>query len=334
MADLITPTPIPTSAPVPDPSDESTYDQRAYDFDAWMRNTLSPGINTQAAGVYQNAQYVQEKASAANTSAGSAATSATTASTASQNAASSANFKGAWSGLTGGLTVPASVAHNSKLWLLLNNLANVTTSQPGVSADWVDITASKPGANSDITSLSPTTGGLQINGRTKLISDSEKYALELKYSAGANGVFVGATATGDLVICGPGGNELVKLDASGSLLIVSGKAMGYGIGAGGTVTQSTSKSTAVTLNKPTGKITMNNAPLGAGAVVGFVFNNSFIGANDVLSVSIDAASANFDYILSTYCALGYAYIRLKNDGSVSRSEPIGINFQIGKGATS
>ncbi|NBS24587.1 MAG: hypothetical protein EBS78_11605 [Altererythrobacter sp.] len=37
--------------------------------------------------------------------------------------------------------------------------------------------------------------------------------------------------------------------------------IGYGTGAGGTVTQATSKSTGVTLDKVCGEITMNNATL-------------------------------------------------------------------------
>ena len=52
------------------------------------------------------------------------------------NVAALANFKGAWSALTGALNKPASVFHNGAFWALLNNLANVTASTPGVSADW------------------------------------------------------------------------------------------------------------------------------------------------------------------------------------------------------
>lgn len=48
-----------------------------------------------------------------------------------------ANFKGDWSDLTGSLNVPATVRHNSTIWLLINNLADVTTSEPSEgSADW------------------------------------------------------------------------------------------------------------------------------------------------------------------------------------------------------
>lgn len=47
-----------------------------------------------------------------------------------------ANFKGLWSSLSGPLNKPASVKHNNRIWLLLNNLADVAASEPGVSADW------------------------------------------------------------------------------------------------------------------------------------------------------------------------------------------------------
>lgn len=54
-------------------------------------------------------------------------------------ATSAANFKGEWSPLTGSLAVPASVYHDGRHWNLLNDLADVTTSEPGVSSDWATI---------------------------------------------------------------------------------------------------------------------------------------------------------------------------------------------------
>lgn len=65
-----------------------------------------------------------------------AAQSATNAQDAAIAAGSFANYKGLWSSLTGALNKPASVKHNGKYWNLLNNLANVQSSEPGVSADW------------------------------------------------------------------------------------------------------------------------------------------------------------------------------------------------------
>lgn len=73
--------------------------------------------------------------------AGAVETNALTASNSAAAALAAANYKGTWASLTGALNIPASVSHNSKVWLLLNNLADVTTSEPGVSADWAVLTS-------------------------------------------------------------------------------------------------------------------------------------------------------------------------------------------------
>ena len=54
------------------------------------------------------------------------------------NAAESiVNFKGRWSDLTGALAIPATVLHNDAFWVLLENLTDVTLSEPSdVNSDW------------------------------------------------------------------------------------------------------------------------------------------------------------------------------------------------------
>lgn len=60
---------------------------------------------------------------------------------AASTAQSAANFKGEWSSLSGSLSKPASVANGGKLWLLLNDLADVTLSEPTPSnSDWIQVT--------------------------------------------------------------------------------------------------------------------------------------------------------------------------------------------------
>lgn len=71
-----------------------------------------------------------------NTNAAAAAASATSAANASANISALANFKGNWSAQVGAIAKPASVFHSGAFWALLNNLADVTASEPGVSADW------------------------------------------------------------------------------------------------------------------------------------------------------------------------------------------------------
>lgn len=72
----------------------------------------------------------------ANALAADVAASAAAAATSADAAAAAANFVGEWSALSGPLNKPATVRHTGNFWVLLVNLADVTLSEPGVSADW------------------------------------------------------------------------------------------------------------------------------------------------------------------------------------------------------
>ncbi len=131
------------------------------------------------------------------------------------------------------------------------------------------------------------------------------------------------------------GVTAVTVDASQNVLVTAPSGLGYGTGSGGTVTQLTSKSTAVTLNKPTGKITMNNAALAAGAAVQFRMDNTTVGVNDICVANITnaASSSNYQlYVLVT--AASTVFFGLKNETAGSLSDALVINFAIIKGATS
>ena len=109
--------------------------------------------------------------------------------------------------------------------------------------------------------------------------------------------------------------------------------IGYNATAQGTVTQLTSKSTGVTLNKSMGRITMNNAELGGGNGVTFTLTNSFISANDVVVVSISGggtAGSYWPYVASQ--TTGSAVIGLYNNTGGPLSEAVIINFAIIHGA--
>ena len=120
----------------------------------------------------------------------------------------------------------------------------------------------------------------------------------------------------------------------GETLVIGAAGLGYGTGAGGTVTQATSKATAVTLNKPTGQITMTADSLAAGASISFQFNNSLISAVDTLIVNIVwSAVSPPNYIVRAGVGVGAANIILKNDSAGALAEAVQINFAIIKGAT-
>ena len=114
--------------------------------------------------------------------------------------------------------------------------------------------------------------------------------------------------------------------------------IGYATGAQGTVTQATSKSTGVTLNKSAGRITMDAAALAAGVAVSFVLTNSTISINDTIIVNVSSnttgslAGAYTTYV--SYLAAGSALITLRNlTAATSYSEAVVINFAIIHGAT-
>lgn len=109
-----------------------------FNTDAFTFGTAMPGVSTAikaiADAAYTNAVSANEDATAAASASVSAAQAAAA-------AAGSANFKGDWSTLTGALNMPASVRHSGRFWVLLANLANVTTAVPGVSASWAALDA-------------------------------------------------------------------------------------------------------------------------------------------------------------------------------------------------
>ena len=110
--------------------------------------------------------------------------------------------------------------------------------------------------------------------------------------------------------------------------------IGYSSAAQGTVTQATSKSTGVTLNKSMGKITMNAASLAAGASVTFTLTNSAISANDVVIASISGggtAGAYWPYVSSQ--TTGSAVIGLWNSTGGALAEAVVINFAVIHGAS-
>ena len=105
--------------------------------------------------------------------------------------------------------------------------------------------------------------------------------------------------------------------------------MGYTAAASGTVTQLTSKSTGVTLNKSAGQITMNGAELANATNVTFTLTNSGISAKDVvtLSVSSGATAGAYNCWVSGK-STGSCTITLRNLSGGALSEAVVINFVV------
>lgn len=120
-------------------------------------------------------------------------------------------------------------------------------------------------------------------------------------------------------------------DIVGADRIYSSGELGYTADGQGVVTQATSKSTAVTLNKAAGQITMNNAALAGNTAVSFTMNNSFISANDILIVNIGAGAVADPAAYTVYVsnlAAGTVLITVRNLTATSRSEALVLNFAL------
>lgn len=120
-------------------------------------------------------------------------------------------------------------------------------------------------------------------------------------------------------------------DISGADSLMSNSKLGYTAAGQGTVTQATSKSTGVTLNKSAGRITMAADALANGVAVSFTLTNSFISTNDVLILCVSAGAVLDPVAYTVYTsslAAGSAVVTLRNLSATSRSEAVVVNFAL------
>lgn len=128
------------------------------------------------------------------------------------------------------------------------------------------------------------------------------------------------------------GDILLRIKSDNTVEFPLG-AFGYGSGAGGAVTQLTSKSTGVTLNKPAGRITLVNSALASATAVGFTLTNSLIEVHDTVIVNIKSGGTALAYrVWAEQVSAGSCVIVLENRTAGSLSEAVVLNYSIIKGA--
>ena len=177
-----------------------------------------------------------------------------------------------------------------------------------------------------------TTNVLGITGDINL-SDGGTYTTTLQTitpTAARTISFPDATGTVALVA---GSSGQVLYNNAGA---VAGGNLGYNATTGafgyingtGTITQATNKATGVTLNSPSGQITLNGTALAADTTVSFTLTNSSITANDVLILNHLSAGTAGSYLLNAQAAAGSASINVRNITAGSLSEAIVIGFAV------
>jgi hypothetical protein len=121
-----------------------------------------------------------------------------------------------------------------------------------------------------------------------------------------------------------------SLSTTGNQVITGAGKLGYATGSGGIVTQLTSKSTGVTLNKSNGQIVLNNAALAASTTVSFTLTSTSIESGDILIMNHLSAGTAGSYSLNAQSAAGSASINVRNISLGSLSEAIIIVFAVVK----
>jgi hypothetical protein len=139
-------------------------------------------------------------------------------------------------------------------------------------------------------------------------------------------------ATGTVALVGGSSGQVLYNNAGA----VAGGNLGYNATTGafgylngtGAITQATNKATGVTLNSPSGQITLNGDALAADTTVSFTLTNSSITANDVLILNHISAGTAGSYLLNAQAAAGSAIINVRNITAGSLSEAIVIGFAV------
>lgn len=129
------------------------------------------------------------------------------------------------------------------------------------------------------------------------------------------------------------GTTITIFDLNRPLLAAEGQTIGYqgAAGTGGTVTQATNKATGVTLNKPVGQITLNNASLAAATTVNFTLTNSYIGNTDLLILNQTSTANAGGYYFNAICNAGNAQVSVRNIMAASASDAVVLRYAVVKG---
>ena len=187
-----------------------------------------------------------------------------------------------------------------------SNTVGVSFTATGAGTGTGTVTINSQGSNKTVAGSSGTSFTYTATSATfASITVSGTVTVNTRYNFYANGTAPNAFS-GDVTIFGAGG-------------------LGYSTGSGGAVTQATSRTTGVTLNKTNGAITLVSAA-GLATYQSFTVTNSTVAATD--TVILNQKSGTDKYILLvTAVAAGSFQITFATTGGVTTEQPV-INFAV------
>ena len=249
---------------------------------------------------------------------------------------------------------------NHKLQVV--STAAKTTLDSSVIVCWEDANQATIDKGSQISTTNGTTavdiafsssGGIDRTIKSIQLHNHDSAAKTFTFSMVENGVaypLIDVTLQVDDNISYTDGQGWYVLDASGNRKTTStisgiistspSTGIGYGTGAGATVTQITNRSTGVTINAVCGKIQTDTTSLAAGASAEFTVTNSAVAIGDVVVVSQRSGSSTVAGVAGTLIvevvtvAAGSFILSLNNNSSTTaETGAVVINFAVIKATT-
>jgi hypothetical protein len=229
--------------------------------------------------------------------------------------------------------------------LIVNTDANTITVHDGVTAGgWA--TTPIAYAQAAFATANGSTGyqvgiNLAQNTGITLASANTIFLTGIENSQNANIVAVQVLANTDYTTltasAGVYGNSttvpVITLSANGRVSSVVNTAIliGYATGSGGVVIQSSSRTTGVTLNKPSGLITLFSTTMANTTSNTFVLTNSTIAANDFILLNHFSGGTLGNYTFASNTSAGQANVTIRSVATVAAEAPV-IQFVVIKGA--
>ena len=209
----------------------------------------------------------------------------------------------------------------------VNVSASATTAGTVMTVTGAGVTG---GTGLQISNAAITTGAhLSILGAAAAVMFSVKVKGATVIAGDAIGTAALTLTAGNLVVTS--GNLTVAVGGI-TCSAPTGNGIGYATGAGGAVTQITSRTTGVTLNKLTGTITTTTSSLAAEAAAAFVVTNSTVAIGDTVIVSQQsgAVGAMTDVVVTAVAAGSFTIAVMNNNVAAGTAETgaILINFAV------
>jgi hypothetical protein len=239
---------------------------------------------------------------------------------------------------TGTITLPLNTGVPDGTTVLITTtqeITSLTIALNGATAIFGGVTSLAAGTATAIRFYQPTNSWYQINAETVYAAGVQTW-LATPSSANLRAAVTDETGTGVLVFNNTptlitpniGAATGISLTATGVIASTGTAGLGYATGAGGTVTQGTSRTTGVTINKTSGAITLFNAA-GSATAATFTVTNSTVAATDVIILNQKSGTDLYD-LMVTAVGAGSFNITFRTTGGTTTEQPV-FNFAVIKG---